>query len=166
MGHIAKLCPEPKKERPTREKREEKPKKDNKPKKVREPITCYNCEKEGHIGRDCPEKKAQKPREERKARDPITCRQCGKEGHFARECDSSPEYKSDDEEVNDEKLTPDQKIERDLCKGAVYYADVEKASAKPKKAEMREHIAITDTKVEATEFTGSRFEQDRKLGST
>jgi len=33
-------------------------KKEEKPKKVREPIVCYNCDKEGHIGRDCTEKKA------------------------------------------------------------------------------------------------------------
>jgi len=61
----------------------------------------------------------------------MACHQCGKEGHFAKDCDATPEYKSDDE--NEDKLTNDQKMERELCKGAVYYADVENVAVKPKR---------------------------------
>lgn len=65
-------------------------------------MTCFNCNQEGHISRECPE-----PRKERRSfdrggggrapsrygerdqsRGPMTCYNCGAEGHMSRECPS------------------------------------------------------------------------------
>ena len=43
------------------------------------PMSCYNCNEEGHISRDCP-----KPREG--GGGPMSCFNCNEEGHMSRDC--------------------------------------------------------------------------------
>uniref|UniRef100_T1JNG1 RNA helicase n=1 Tax=Strigamia maritima TaxID=126957 RepID=T1JNG1_STRMM len=43
---------------------------------VEEDVTCYNCNEEGHMSKDCP-----KPQRSRRG-----CRNCGEDGHIAAEC--------------------------------------------------------------------------------
>ena len=68
---MARDCAEPRKERKEREPREPRS------------TVCHNCNKEGHMARDCGEPR--KEREPREARSTV-CHNCNKEGHMARDC--------------------------------------------------------------------------------
>ena len=60
MEHIARNCPTTRRE-----------------------VECYNCNKMGHIARDCLEEKAGNP--------DVQCYNCKDMGHFARDCTYEPE---------------------------------------------------------------------------
>ena len=47
---------------------------------------CYNCQKEGHVARDCPEEDSRGDRRRGGGGGGGDCFKCGKPGHFAREC--------------------------------------------------------------------------------
>jgi hypothetical protein len=48
-------------------------------------MTCYNCNQDGHISRDCPEQR-QGGGGGGGSGHSITCYNCNKEGHMSREC--------------------------------------------------------------------------------
>ena len=41
-------------------------------------MTCYNCNEEGHMSRDCPSGGGD--------RKPMSCYNCNQEGHMSRDC--------------------------------------------------------------------------------
>ena len=48
-------------------------------------VTCYNCNQEGHMSRDCTKDRVDR-NERRGGGGGGDCYKCGKPGHFAREC--------------------------------------------------------------------------------
>ena len=50
-------------------------------------MTCYNCNKEGHMSRDCPEPRADNRPPRSQSFTDIECYNCGKTGHMSRDCE-------------------------------------------------------------------------------
>lgn len=53
------------------------------------PTECYNCHKEGHIARECPEGDKREGGNREDRKKTIECHNCHEVGHFARDCTSN-----------------------------------------------------------------------------
>lgn len=53
-------------------------------------ITCYSCNREGHIARNCTTSKERNPSQSQEKQKEIICYSCNGKGHIARNCEKKP----------------------------------------------------------------------------